>query len=179
MDTSTKDKILDTAEAQVRQGGYNAFSFREISKSIGIKSASIHYHFPTKADLGVAIAERYTLRFLGRLGEIDQGSGEPGERLTRYIGLFQSALVIDKKMCLCGMLATERDVLPAAIQSATKVFFDRNLAWLEQAVFRDANDAEQRSALVLSALEGALIVSRIQQSEQLFDQVGHQLMRIL
>ena len=58
MTGSTVDRIRDVAESQVRSGGYHAFSFREISKQIGIKSASVHYHFPTRSDLGVAVARR-------------------------------------------------------------------------------------------------------------------------
>ena len=49
--------ILKITEEMVRRGGYNGFSFREIAKQVGIKSSSVHYHFPTKEDLGVAVAK--------------------------------------------------------------------------------------------------------------------------
>ena len=57
-----RSAILDVAERRIRAHGYNGFSFREIADEIGIKSASVHYHFPTKADLAAAVAKRYRER---------------------------------------------------------------------------------------------------------------------
>ena len=48
-------QILDIAERRMRQTGYNAVSYRDIAAEMGIKSASLHYHFPKKEDLGVAL----------------------------------------------------------------------------------------------------------------------------
>ena len=56
--TDTKQAILDVAKARVQARGYNSLSFRELAKEIGVKSASIHYHFSTKGDLGAALARR-------------------------------------------------------------------------------------------------------------------------
>ena len=67
-------EILDAAETMIQSQGYNGFSFREIADQVGIKSASVHYHFPTKADLGAAVARRYTDRFLDQLPP----AGTPG-----------------------------------------------------------------------------------------------------
>ena len=70
METNSKrDAILDIAEAMIRNAGFNAFSTRDVANAVGIKSASVHYHFPTKADMGVAVTERYTSRFLEQLGD--------------------------------------------------------------------------------------------------------------
>jgi AcrR family transcriptional regulator len=69
-DRSNKaEEILDVAERMARTGGYNGFSFREIAKAVGIKAASVHYHFPTKDELGAAVARRYTERFLATPGD--------------------------------------------------------------------------------------------------------------
>lgn len=172
MTTSTADKIIDIAESQMRAGGYNSFSFREISKKIGIKSASIHYHFPTKTDLGVAIANRYTERFNAHLIQINQAVTEPHERLERYIALFRYALEHDQQMCLCGALAGEADILPEPIRAETKRFFEINLAWLAASVFLDA---PEKATITLASLEGALMMSKILDHTQPFDQIGRTL----
>lgn len=65
---SKKEQLLDIAEGMIRLGGYNSVSFRTLAEMAGIKSASVHYHFPTKEDLGSALAERYTDKFLSALG---------------------------------------------------------------------------------------------------------------
>ena len=66
--TSKVDEILDVAEALVQTRGYNGFSFRDVAAAVGVKSSSVHYHFPTKADLGATLARRYRERFLDKLG---------------------------------------------------------------------------------------------------------------
>ena len=167
MTNPTIEKIIDSAESFVRSGGYNSFSFREISKEVGIKSASIHYHFPTKTDLGVALAKRYTERFCAKLDVIAQQTALPSVRLERYVALFRHALEVDRKMCLCGQLATESDALPELIHVEAKIFFEKNLSWLEQLVFADKD--ERLATMVLASLEGALMMSKVMQSKEPFD----------
>src|SRR5205807_10608770 len=54
--TDMREAVMAAARATVQAQGYNALSFRELAKRVGIKSASVHYHFPTKGDLGAALA---------------------------------------------------------------------------------------------------------------------------
>jgi len=171
MTLTTVEKIIEIAELQVRTGGYNSFSFREISKEIGIKSASIHYHFPTKEDLGVAIAHRYTVRFEGLLANITATTPEPRDRLKPYIALFNHALKVDKKMCLCGVLASENDGLPDAIRQESKRFFEKNIEWLKAALFPESIKAQAQASLILASLEGALLMSKVMKSDIPFDDV--------
>ena len=46
-----KTAIMDAAERRMQAGGFGGFSFREIASDVGIKSSSVHYHFPTKEDV--------------------------------------------------------------------------------------------------------------------------------
>ena len=54
-----KDQILEVATELVQTRGYNAFSYQDLSDRLGITKASIHHHFPSKEDLGIAVAEKY------------------------------------------------------------------------------------------------------------------------
>ena len=177
MTTSTVDKIIEVAETQIRAGGYNACSFREISKQIGIKSASIHYHFPTKVDLGVAVANRYTQRFSDKLAQIAREHPNREARLEHYIALFCYALEVDKKMCLCGQLASETDILPQPVQSEARQFFIANQMWLEQHLCEEA--APERAVMILASLEGALMMSKILSSNTPLHSVQQQLQCLL
>src|SRR5260370_5853139 len=51
--------IMDAAERRIQQGGFGGFSFREIAADVGIKSSSVHYHFPTKDELAAAVIRRW------------------------------------------------------------------------------------------------------------------------
>ncbi len=171
--SDTTKRILDIAERTARQGGYNSFSFREIAAEIGIKSASVHYHFPTKEILGEALAERYTNRFLETLGAPDTDS--PQEMLRRYVATYGKALKNDGLMCLCGMFGAEIDHLPDSVARKTRSFFERNMAWLEHVCVASGlgeKAAHQRAAHMIASLEGAMILARSMRDDTIFDAVA-------
>lgn len=164
-------QILEAAEKMVREGGYNAFSFREIASAVGIKSSSVHYHFPTKADLGAAVASYYTDKFIDYLGTpeaIIQAGKDP---IDIYIKAFRNGLTEDKCMCLFGMLGAEAKVLPAEVSAQTKVFFERNIEWLAQAYTLKGSkkDATSKAIQTISILEGAMIISNAMDDIEAFD----------
>ena len=55
MSTNAREAILEAAKRTAQAHGYSGLNFRELAAEVGIKGASIHYHFPTKADLGAAV----------------------------------------------------------------------------------------------------------------------------
>src|SRR5215468_7490023 len=68
--SDTAGKILDLAETLIQTRGYNAFSYQDIADALGVTKTSIHYHFESKTDLGVAVIERYAKNFGDALVEI-------------------------------------------------------------------------------------------------------------
>jgi len=164
-DLSVRDRLLDAAEARARTGGYHGFSFRDLAEDIGVKSSSVHYHFPAKSDLGEALATRYTERARSYLGDpIDLTPVEAVDRLT---ALFRDALLKDDKMCLCGLFGAERDALPPTVAAATAGFFRLILDYLTTAFGSDW--AGEHPAAILARLEGSLIVARMLNDADLFE----------
>src|SRR5476651_1272691 len=127
--TAAATAILDVAEQLAQTRGYNGFSYADIATQLGVTKASLHYHFPSKAELGRALIERYRGLFGAALVEIDELTREPQEKLRKYVGLYNSVLSNDR-MCLCGMLAAEHSTLPPPMQDGLKLFFDANERWL-------------------------------------------------
>ncbi|WP_213608393.1 TetR/AcrR family transcriptional regulator [Pseudoalteromonas sp.] len=166
-----KAALLKAAENKVRLGGYSNFSFRELANEIGIKSASVHYHFPTKADLGAELAHQYTDNFIAMLGEPQAHKANGKNPLDIYTQLFKNALVIDKKMCLCGLLGAESDSLPDKVRDEVKRFFIKNLAWLTQAHKINGEPDPERAAIqTVSLLEGAMMISNTLDDIHYFEQ---------
>ncbi len=165
-DATIRDRILDAAELRARKGGYGGFSFREIAEDVGVKSSSVHYHFPTKADLGQELVERYTQRAMAYLGDAVERT--PSEAIERVTQLFRNALMRDDKMCLCGLFGAERDALPAEVAAATAEFFRLVIAYLTQGL--GPNWTGDPPAAILARLEGALIVARVLEDQTLFEQ---------
>src|SRR5213082_2328916 len=98
----TSERILDLAECLVQTRGFNGFSYADIADSLGVTKASLHYHFPAKAELGVRLIARYEKGFLEALARIDKQVKKPAEKLRRYAAIYAGVLG-DDRMCLCGM----------------------------------------------------------------------------
>lgn len=165
--TAAAKAVLDVAEQLAQTRGYNGFSYADIAAKLGVTKASLHYHFPSKADLGSALIERYRATFDSALSAIDQQASGPRDKLRLYAELYASVLS-NERMCLCGMLAAEYATLPAPMQRGLTLFFDANERWLttvlERGVragaFRFSDTANERARVLLGALEGAMLVAR-------------------
>lgn len=147
MGVGTRERIMEAARLTVQDLGYGGLSFRELAKEVGIKSASIHYYFPTKGELGVAIVSRYiehyTLFLDGLL--LDGRPGEDADRsvlMRHYTDMFRSTLLNGNRLCLAGMLAAERNELPAEVRAEVVRWGEMNERWLARVLA----DAEARSA---------------------------------
>jgi TetR/AcrR family transcriptional regulator, transcriptional repressor for nem operon len=163
----TYARALSVAEELAQQRGFNGFSYADISERLRVTKASLHYHFPSKAELGRALLVRYRIAFEGALCAIAERTADARERLRRYASLYRNVLV-DDRMCLCGMFAAEYSTLPEPMQLELKAFFDANERWLSR-VLEDGRCAgtlafretpKQRARLLLGTLEGAMLVAR-------------------
>ncbi|MFK7804565.1 MAG: TetR/AcrR family transcriptional regulator [Anaerolineae bacterium] len=174
--SDTKTQITDVAERLVRSGGYNGFSFRDIAAEIGIKSASVHYHFPTKEALALAVAERYKQRFFAALGDPTPAGTSLEQRLNHYGQVFQDSFATSHSACLCGMLSNEIALLPDSVKEVLVVFVQENVMWLQQAIADSQGsseaEAKKQAQLVYSALEGAMGVAALTQDSSWLETVS-------
>ncbi|UWR12017.1 TetR/AcrR family transcriptional regulator [Sulfitobacter mediterraneus] len=171
MTLTTKDKILDAAEKRVRGVGFATMSFRDLAEDVGIKSASVHYHFPTKPDLGEALVDRYSSQFKNHLDKIDRGDLQAA--LKSFVALYSDALVVDESICLCAIMGAEAIGLPKEVNQKTKAFFQMNCAWL-RALFEHHGvlAAEDNASLIVAALEGGMIVASTSRDHAFFEQIA-------
>lgn len=169
-----RDKIIAAASAVVQQHGYNGLSFRELAKDVGIKSASIHYHFPTKGELGSALARKYSEDANALFESFLTDIPEPLSRLRSYTKVFRFALERNNRMCLCGIMGAEYDELPDAVKVEIGAFADMNIAWLTKVLIEldpDHAMAGNRASAIYAAVIGAQLVARSLNDISLFDQV--------
>ncbi|QRV22333.1 TetR/AcrR family transcriptional regulator [Marinomonas foliarum] len=169
----TKTKIMDTAEGFIVQGGYNAFSFRDIADAVGIKSASVHYHYPTKADLVSAVMARYTESFSIQLPDPTDESLDPKIMINGFIDGFKAKIVDQRDMSLCTMLTSNKPILPEAVCVELAAFYQLILDWLTQ-VFMRLNEATEKigfmqASQLLACLHGASILVQGTNQPDFFD----------
>lgn len=171
---STTTKLLDAAEQRMRKGGYNAVSFRELAEDTGIKSSSVHYHFPKKEDLGSALVKRYAERFFENLNSQASDANTPIAKLNAFSRVYRTALTEDKAICLCGLLGAEIKGLPHPLAHGIKGFFDENITWIEQALPREIPKSKRCkiARTVVASHQGALMLATSMDDITLFDMIS-------
>ena len=175
--SSMRERILSAAEKRVRALGFNAVSFRDLASDVGVKSSSVHYHFPQKEDLGAQLVRRYTERFQARLDEIDIEEVGPIGALEAFIALYAEALVVGEAVCLCAILGAEANSLPERINAGIQAFFRANTEWLTEVNRRMPSSETLMTPIeIVSALEGAMIVSSVMKSREAFDATAGRIM---
>ncbi len=165
------EKLLDAAEVAIRTRGYHAVSFRELADELGIKSASVHYYYRQKEDLGLALVARYRARFFEALDTAAANASNFDARLQACIGVYRTALVGSDSICLCGMLGAECSGLPPSLADAVADFFKANVDWLVASMdptppMRDRMD---RATTIVATLQGAMMIATSFKNHRHFD----------
>ncbi len=163
--SNTKATILTEALELIQLKGYNGFSFHHLSEKIGIKTASIHYHFATKGDLGIALVQKIRAEAGDYFTQLDRDIADPGKRLEKYFNIFRSTFENGHRMCVGGMLALESKTLPAELVAEVRCYFDDHEAWLsktlqigrKQKVFSFNKSSREVARNLFAALEGAML----------------------
>ncbi|QDP71378.1 TetR/AcrR family transcriptional regulator [Legionella israelensis] len=167
MNTSnTKERILTEAESLIQRKGYNAFSFKDIANAVNIKTASIHYHFPSKEDLGVEVIAWHIEKISKALLEISHDSSLSARQKLHALldAVFLMTYNNERKMCLGGMFASDTQSLPISIQNKARKFFEVILDWIQQILKNSGYDTASSilfARQILSLIEGSLLLARL------------------
>lgn len=166
---STKQKILDIAEALLAKRGFNGFSYKHISTLLGIKNAAIHYHYPTKADLGIEIIARSRIRFQEWAEEIEKRELNPSQKMDALISLYKELLKSKHRFIFVTALESNFEILPEEMQQETRMLVLDYLSWLENVLKEGREDGSfsHRSTdsdmahVIWAILNGAMYMIRI------------------
>jgi len=166
---ATADRILDAGQELIQTGGFSAMSFQDIASEVGIRKPSIIHHFPTKAELGVAIIRRYRDTFAAQLQQIIEDPAKSSwDALEFYFSPYLFLASTPDKVCLCGALAGEIPVLPEVMRVEVKQFIEAHQRWLEE-ILREGvergelvliDSPQSLSRVIFNSLQGSLLVRR-------------------
>src|ERR1700761_4930388 len=118
--SDVKTAIMDAAERRIQLGGFGGFSFREIAADVGIKSSSVHYHFPTKDDLAAAVVRRWRER---TTEHIDRALEQEADPVRVWTEAFRGTAFSEDRMCPCTVLAAASRDLPIHVAAEVTSFF--------------------------------------------------------
>src|SRR5258707_12946695 len=169
---NTKDRIMAAARLTVQDRGYGGLSFRELAKEVGVKSASIHHYFPTKGELGSALAARYTSDFLHYLDGLLAEGLDQKACIRKYTEVFGQTVRNDNRMCLGGIMAAEFKEIPEEVRIEVVKFGQSNVGWLVKVLSRgqsEASDAVKGQALpIFAAVQGAQMISLVRRDATVY-----------
>jgi TetR/AcrR family transcriptional repressor of nem operon len=185
--TSTRDKILEHGMELLQVRGFNGFSYQDLAERLDIRKASIHHHFATKEDLGIALADTYRDAFIAWAGHTEGKYPGATERVAAYFRLLLRVSGQGDRVCPAGAYAADWNTLSEPVQKAVNRFFATARGWLVQVVeqgqqageFTTAKPATDLADLVISAAQGGLLFNRVAPRTDHFEAVSKTALALL
>ncbi len=176
----TASRIVEAGRQFIMRRGYSGFSYADISDAIDIRKASIHHHFPTKADLVIGVLKQSRQNFDADMAAL-QASGADGlAQLRAYLGHWERCIADDTApFCVAGMLGAELPTLPEEIAHEVKDYFGNLTVWLEHVLelaakgksVKLAAPIRTEAATLVSVIYGAMLAARACGDAALFKEV--------
>ena len=178
--TDTRDQIMDRAAELLMQRGFNGFSYRDISSHLGVKNAAVHYHFPNKTDLALALIDEYRQMLQNRTSKFMANGGSARQQLEGLFGFTEYQCNEGRCICPLGAFSVDFDELPDDVREATAGFMSESIKWLtrvlevgrEQEEFDFEGDAGKKALHILAVLQGARQMARISNFDVLSDVIA-------
>ena len=181
-------EIAACARVLLAAGGYNGFSYADISESVHISKASIHHHFPSKAELVRTVLVRYREEARAGMTALEQQIPDPVAQLHAYTG-YWAACIRDgsSSFCICAMLAAELPAIPSQVADEVRSHFLDLAAWLASVLARGASQGalclqtspEAEAMAFMATVHGAMLSARAYDDPEVFSAVVQPLMRRL
>jgi TetR/AcrR family transcriptional regulator, transcriptional repressor for nem operon len=177
----TAGRILDTGRQLIMRRGYAGFSYADIAEAIDIRKASIHHHFPTKADLAIAVLKQYRELFDTDMAALQTSGADALTQLRAYTGYWEQCIADDSApFCVAGMLGAELPALPDEVAEAVRAYFENLATWLEHVFASGAQGkqlqlrgtAKSEAATFVSVIYGAMLAARAYRNPGLFKDVA-------
>ena len=176
---NSKRTILNMAEGLLQDKGFNGFSYAHIASELGVKNAAIHYHFPTKEDLSIAVIQRYRERFRLWINNARIKDLAPPAKLDWFFSIYTDMRADKGKVCLVGSMEAEFNSIPDGLRAEVQTLHKELLAWLQTTLlegrnagaFRFNGEPANKAALILSTLQGALQMARALGTKKFHDVV--------
>ena len=168
---------MDRAGHLLMSRGFNGFSYRDISSHLGVKNAAVHYHFPAKADLAMALVDDYRQTLHKGTAEFMAYGGQAMLQLDGLFAFTSKQCLAGRCICPFGAFSIDFTQLPNEVRKATADFMDETIKWLTQVLevgrkqeeFNFIGEVKPRALSILASLQGARQMARIHSIELLDD----------
>jgi TetR/AcrR family transcriptional repressor of nem operon len=178
--SNTADQVIAVTRNLIVAGGYNGFSYADIASLVGIRKASIHHHFPTKADLVRALVVGYRGELEAGLADIERAITDPADKLRAYAGYWEACIADGSAaICICALLASEVPVLPSEVAFEVRGHFRLLSSWLASVFERGQRDGRiamastpaQEAEGFMATVHGAMLSARAYGDPKMFGNI--------
>ncbi|MBP0599807.1 TetR/AcrR family transcriptional regulator [Herbaspirillum sp. LeCh32-8] len=178
--SNTAEKILQCAQTLIVAGSYNGFSYADIAKVIGIRNASIHHHFPSKAILVQTLVKQYREASQAGIAEMERKVADPVVQLRAYCGYWEACIGDPaSSFCVCALLAAEMPMLPEEIALEVRAHFRALSAWLASVLERGGKQGSLRleqapqveAETLMATVHGAMLAARAYGDTKMFSAI--------
>ena len=175
--STTAEDILRCARSLISAGGYDSFSYADISRVVGIRNASIHHHFPTKSDLVRTLVAQYRAEAQAGIAALERNVSDPGEQIRAYIAYWEGCITdASAPICVCALLAGQIPVLPEDVALEVRAHFRALSAWLTSVLERGAKGgslqlsgtAKAEAETFMATVHGAMLSARAYGDTKMF-----------
>ena len=174
-------EIIRRTNELLASGGYNGFSYADIAQLVDVRKASIHHHFPAKADLVKATVALHRDAVRRGLQALDGSTADPLERLIAYCGFWAACIEeSNPPICICALLAAELPAVPAEVAEEVKGHFKDLHAWMaavmeqgrSMGTMRLTDTPPAEASLFMASIHGAMLTARAAGDASLFREIA-------
>jgi TetR/AcrR family transcriptional regulator, lmrAB and yxaGH operons repressor len=172
--SDSKDLFIAATSTLLRRKGYHGTSLKDIATEAGAPIGSLYFLFPAGKDQLVLAALHASGHGVEQvLDSVLAGEGTAEAVVRRYLSLIEAVLVGSGYIDGCPIATVALEVAPlhAELSAAIAAIFESWLAVLERHLRRvglTKSKARNLATLSLTAVEGALVVTRAQQRPDTF-----------
>ena len=186
-----RQKIMDTAGELFHSFGYAGTSVDMLIESAGVSRSNFYYHFRGKEELGLRIIEDLVSRY--ERETISETLLNPDLAPPERLQSFYARIIAYHKAlsryqgCVFGNLALEQSGINENFRSVLSGFFRR---WkksvarcvregVEEGFFRRKIDPDAMADLVISQIEGAILLSKTHRSMDALEKTCGEIMKLM
>jgi AcrR family transcriptional regulator len=155
--SETRQQIVDVADRLFYEHGFEASSFADIAKDVGLSRGNFYYHFKTKDEILDAVIARRVSNTRAMLDAWEQAAPSPAERIRSFVRiLIANRTKIMAHGCPVGTLCNELAKLDHPAKDGAALLFTLFRDWLARqfaALGREA-DADALSLHILMRSQG-------------------------
>lgn len=174
------NEIISYTRQLLTSGGYQSFSFADISAKVNIRKASIHHHFPSKAELVKVVVTEYREEARAGMQAMSQQMNDPVAELQAYVDYWASCIREGSSpFCICAMLAVELPTLPPEVAGEVSGHFSDLTEWLTSLLRRGESEKRLRlpvspadeASLLMATVHGAMLSARAFNDADIFRRI--------